>query len=94
MRLASDSMTGGPLQQGLLLHGNVDSEDGGEIDMERDGFMNVPRRSAFCPALDFVFFFFFFFLVFFLKRTVHFGGFLVFYVLVFLSAGIQAPLLI
>lgn len=41
MRLASDCMTSGPLQQGLLLYDNVDAEDGGEIGMERDGFMHV-----------------------------------------------------
>lgn len=52
MRLASDCMTSRPLQQGLL-YDNVDSEDGGEIGMERDGCMNVPRKSAFCSGLIF-----------------------------------------
>lgn len=64
MRLASDCMTSGPLQQGLLLYDNVDSEDGGEIGMERDGCMNVPRKSAFCSALNFDSFLLFRFFVF------------------------------
>lgn len=58
MRLASDCMTSGPLQQGLLLHDNVDSEDGGEIGMERDGFMNVfSVEFLFFPSFSFFSFF-------------------------------------
>ena len=57
MRLASDCMASGPLQQGLLLY--VDSEDGGEIGMERDGFMNVfSVEFRFFPSFSFFFLFF------------------------------------
>ena len=59
MRLASDCMTSGPLQQGLLLYDNVDSEDGGEIGMERDEFMNVfSVEFRFFPSFSLFSFFF------------------------------------
>lgn len=58
MRLASDYMTSGPRQQGLLLYDNVDPEDGGEIGMERDGFMNMfSVEFRFFPSFSFFRFF-------------------------------------